>query len=174
MDWLTCLLSQGNITAVVSHLARDEKLSPAITGTLLMIPFYVWSGVVPDSWKAEYRSIEQNKNAPILSKKAADMFIDNYEPDLSKRGDPLMSPALWPTGHADLPPAVFQICGQDPLRDEALIMERIMREQHGTKTKVFMYPGLPHGFWSVLPTMNASKKFVAESVEGVQWLLQQK
>jgi acetyl esterase/lipase len=85
-----------------------------------------------------------------------------------------MSPALWPGGHAGLPPAVFQICGQDPLRDEALIMERIMREEHKIKTKVYMYPGLPHGFWSVLPTMKASEKFVSESVDGVQWLLEQK
>jgi acetyl esterase/lipase len=51
----------GNITAVVSLLARDDKLSPPITGTLLMIPFYVADTHVPDSWKADYQSWEQNK-----------------------------------------------------------------------------------------------------------------
>ncbi len=164
----------GNITAVVSLLARDEKLSPPVTGTLLMIPFYVAHQFIPESWKADYNSWEQNKYAPILSQKACNLFIDNYFPDASKRNDPLMSPALWPTGFAGLPPAVFQVCGQDPLRDEALIVEREMREKHGIKTKMLVYPGQPHGFWSVLPTMDASKKFVEDSVDGVKWLLEQK
>ncbi|KAK5170911.1 uncharacterized protein LTR77_004055 [Saxophila tyrrhenica] len=164
----------GNITAVISLMARDEKLSPPITGTLLMIPFYVSHQYIPESWKPDYNSWEQNRNAPILSQKACNLFIDNYLPDVSKRNDPLMSPALWPTGLKGLPPAVFQVCGQDPLRDEALIVEREMREQHGIKTKMLVYPGQPHGFWSVLPTMDASKKFVEDSVGGVQWLLEQK
>ena len=78
---------------------------------------------------------------------------------------------LWETGHNDLPPSVFQICGQDPLRDEALIMERVMRQDLGIKTKVYMYPGVPHGFHSVAPTMKTSQKFVQDSIDGVGWLL---
>lgn len=85
----------------------------------------------------------------------------------------MFSPLLWKTGHSNLPPAYFQICGQDPLRDEALIYERLMREEEGIKTKVQMYPGQPHGFHSVVPTMSASQKFVQDSVEGVRWLLEQ-
>ena len=164
----------GNITAVISLLARDEKLSPPVTGTLLMIPFYVAHQFIPESWKSEYKSWEQNKDAPILSQRACNLFVDNYLPDESKRGDPLFSVALWPTGLAGLPPAVFQICGQDPLRDEAFLIEREMREKHGIKTKTLVYPGQPHGFFSVMPTLDASKKFVEDSVDGVKWLLEQK
>jgi hypothetical protein len=39
---------------------------------------------------------------------------------------------------------------------------------------MLVYPGQPHGFWSVLPMMEASKKFVNDSVDGVKWLLEQK
>ena len=80
---------------------------------------------------------------------------------------------LWETGHDNLPPSCFQICGLDVLRDEALIFERIMREDHSLKTKVYMYPGQPHGFHSVAPNMKASEKFMNEAVDGVGWLLKQ-
>jgi acetyl esterase/lipase len=99
--------------------------------------------------------------------------MDNYCPDVEKRKDPLISVGLWPTGLTGLPPSYFQICGQDPLRDEALIVERAMREKEGIKTKVEVYPGLPHGFHSVVPTLKASEKFVNDTVEGVRWLLKQ-
>lgn len=102
------------------------------------------------------------------------LFLDNYIPDEADRKSPLFSPLLFDTGHHDLPPSCFQICGQDPLRDEALIFERIMREDEGIPTKVYVYPGQPHGFHSVAPSMKASEQFMEDSVEGVGWLLGQK
>lgn len=138
-----------------------------------MIPFYIYHAAVPEKYKAEYRSWEQNKNAAILSQNACNLFVDNYVPNEKDRSDPLLSVLLWPTGHADLPPSYFQIAGLDPLRDEALIFERLMREEEGIKTKVDVYPGQPHGFFSVMPTMKASQKFVEDSIQGVKWLLEQ-
>ena len=162
------------MTATVAHLARDDKLSPPITGCLLMVPAYCYHKNVPEKYQPDAKSWEQNANAPILTHKATYLFLDNYIPNESDRKDPLFSPMLWPTGHAGLPPSYFQICGQDPLRDEALIFERIMREEEGIRTKVDVYPGLPHGYWSIMPTLKWSEKFVADSVEGVRWLLEQK
>ena len=162
------------MTAVVAHLCRDEKMSPPITGCHLMIPFYCYHENIPESYKPDYKSWEQNAEAPILTQKACNLFMNNYLPSESERSDPLFSVSLWKTGHGGLPPSYFQICGQDPLRDEALIVERAMREKEGIKTKVDVYPGLPHGFWSIAPTMKASERFVNDSVEGVKWLLEQK
>jgi acetyl esterase/lipase len=62
----------------------------------------------------------------------------------------------------------------DPLRDEAMIYERVLREEYDCKTKLYLYPGLPHGFWSFFPQGDVSKKFIEQTVEGVEWLLQQK
>jgi acetyl esterase/lipase len=62
----------------------------------------------------------------------------------------------------------------DPLRDEALLYERLLREKNNNKTLLKVYPGLPHGFWSFVPTLKSSKRFVEDTVEGVSWLLEQK
>lgn len=138
-----------------------------------MIPAICNIDALPEKYKKDQHSWEQNKNAAILSRKACDLFWDCYVPE-SERDNELFSPLVFKTGHANLPPHYFQICGADPLRDEALIYERVLREDEGFKTKVDVYPGLPHGFWSIFPSIESSKRFIEESVKGVQWLLEQK
>ena len=161
----------GNITAVLAHLARDEKLSPPLTGQYLSIPAVLPSEVVPDKYKDSYLAFEQNKNAPVLPKAAIDMFMRAYQPDAH---DPLYVPFNHPKGHADLPPAYFQIAGLDPLRDDGVIYEKVLREEYGIKTKLDMYPGLPHGFWGFFPMLKSSDKFRLDMVEGMGWLLGRK
>lgn len=140
-----------------------------------MIPAVCNASAIPEQYKKDYHSWEQNREAAILSVKACDLFFNNYMENPEKDGKGQMfSPMLWETGHKGLPPAYFQICGKDPLRDEAFIYERILREEVGIKTKVDAYGGLPHGYWSIFPQLEASKKFVADSVEGIKWLLAQK
>ncbi|KAF2766988.1 hypothetical protein EJ03DRAFT_329537 [Teratosphaeria nubilosa] len=163
----------GNLTCVIAHLWRDEKMQPPLTGAHLMIPALVSPGHVPEKYKNDYNSWEQNKDAPILTHTACALFLDTYI-DPQDRASPLFSPLLFPTRHAGLPPSYFQICGKDPLRDEALIFERVLREDEGIATKVDVYPGMPHGFWSVAPELEASRKFVDDSVKGWEWLLRQR
>ncbi|OQO01966.1 hypothetical protein B0A48_12439 [Cryoendolithus antarcticus] len=161
----------GNLAAVVSHLAQDTPLAFPITGAHLMIPALCNNKCYPEKYKPDLMSYEQNKNAAILSEKAMDLFIDNYVPDASQRSNPLLSVLNWKSGHKGQPTTYFQICGADPLRDEAFVYERILRQDLGIKTKVDVYPGLPHGFWGVFPHMKSSGKFVEDSVKGAEWLL---
>ncbi|TFY78748.1 hypothetical protein EWM64_g5268 [Hericium alpestre] len=77
---------------------------------------------------------------------------------------------LLAASHTGLPPATVYICGLDPLRDEGLLYERVLREA-GVKTKLYVYPGLPHGFHVVLPQMKAAAKYNADVDEGIKWLL---
>ena len=60
----------------------------------------------------------------------------------------------------------------DPLRDEGLIYERILKEETGLRTKLDLYPGLGHYFWTNFPLLEESKKFVEDTVKGVRWLLE--
>jgi acetyl esterase/lipase len=75
--------------------------------------------------------------------------------------------------YSGLPPTYLQVLGMDPLRDEGLVYERVLREDFGIKTKLYVYPGVPHGFHSVFPQLEVSLKFNADTIDGVAWLLEQ-
>jgi acetyl esterase/lipase len=158
----------GNFAAVVAHLAKDAKLDPPLTGQYLSIPAVLPPSVVPEKHKSKYLSAEQNTEAPILSKSIRDVFLGAYHPDMSSE---LFVPFNHPSGHDGLPPAYFQICGLDPLRDEALIYEEVLRTECGVKTRLDIYPGLPHGFWAFFPMLSSSKKLKKDTIKGVAWLL---
>ena len=68
----------ANFSAVISHLARDEHLSPPLTGVYLSIPAVVDPKSMPDEYKHEFLSHEQNKDAPILGKESIEMFMGAY------------------------------------------------------------------------------------------------
>ncbi|OJD29176.1 ab hydrolase superfamily protein [Diplodia corticola] len=169
----------GNMAVVLALLARDEKLAPPLTGVSASIPAVVLPGggepgeanCLPEKYRADYRSYEQNKKAPGLDVEGVGFLLGNYNPDRSSH---LFAPLNWPTGHKGLPPFFIQVCGLDMLRDEALIYERLLRTECGVKTRLVVYPGLPHSFWSFYPQLEVSRKAVGEVVEGFGWLLGKK
>jgi acetyl esterase/lipase len=123
---------------------------------------------VPEKYKPLYKSRAQLSQGMSLTTNAIDMFELAVQPDHSSA---LWNPLLWPTGHANLPPTFFQICGADMLRDEVLIYERELRRVHGIKTKVEIYQGLPHVFWYDFPDHSRSKSFARDAADGLGWLL---
>lgn len=64
----------ANMAATITHLARDEQMTPALTGCWLSIPSLLSPDVVPDKYKGDYLSREQNKHAPILNEGAIALF----------------------------------------------------------------------------------------------------
>ncbi len=160
----------GNLSAVLSLLARDEKLSPPLTGQFLAIPTAIPGDAIPEQYKEWYLSHDQNKDVPILPQAALNMFMNAYKADSNS---PLFNVGTHSGGHANLPPAIVAVDGMDPLRDEGIIYERILREA-GNKTKLYVYPGLPHGHWGFFPFLKASDRFRKDQVEAMGWLLGKK
>ena len=156
----------GNIAAVLSHVARDEKLSPPLTGQYLCVPPVLSHDVVPEKYKPLYLSWEQNKDAVVLPRDAIDMFMGAYKPDT---GSPIYN--AFHQDHTGLPPAYFVVCGLDPLRDEGLIYEKVLRKEYGIKTKLDLYPGQVHGFWAFFPMLKTAGKFNKDVLVGIGWLL---
>lgn len=68
--------------------------------------------------------------------------------------------------------AYFAVCGWDPRRDEALLLEQLLKEE-GLQTKSDVYPGLPHGFWTTCPTLPESKAWLKKLLGGLNWMLEQ-
>lgn len=156
------------MTAALSHWARDRQLSPPLTGIYLNVPCLVQPESVTDKYKDLYLSREQNEGKVGLSKKTINVFEDAVQPDPTSE---LWSPLNWSLGHQDLPRTYFQICGSDVLRDDALIYDRILRQEYGIETKVDIYPGLPHVFWYIYPSHSAGQKFHEDGTKGIGWLL---
>lgn len=83
----------GNIAVVLALLARDEGLSPPLTGVSASIPAVLAAEVVPERFKAEYKSYEQNKNAPGLDAGALGFFAGGC-----CFSSPSFSVGSWPWG----------------------------------------------------------------------------
>ncbi|KAI0073613.1 hypothetical protein K474DRAFT_1603060 [Panus rudis PR-1116 ss-1] len=161
----------ANFSAVLSIRARDDPYfkdrGVAITGQWLQAPTILHPDANVQQFKDDLYSMEQNKDAPILS---AQMLRDQIAAYGAPPEDPEYSVALAPS-HKDLPPAYVQVCGLDPLRDDGLLYEKILRD-NGVHTKLDIYPGLPHGGFLYFLTFPIAKRFLADAREGLRWLLQ--
>ena len=167
---LTKCSSSGSTCAnVAAHYYRDEKIEPPLTGLYLSVTSPCVPTALPEKYASDKRLVswEQNADAPIHSGKGKAFFSKIYD---MPADSPYRSPLLWPTGHAGLPPTYFQIAGLDMSRDYALLYDEILREQ-GVKTKVDIFPGLPHGFWVFFPKTEFAMDFRGKTASGMEWLL---
>ena len=156
------------MTIALSHIARDESLSPPLTGVYLNATSIVQENAVPDRYRELYRSGKQNDGKAGLSQKTRAMFVEAVAPDTDSE---LWNLLDWRNGHRDLPRTYFQVCGADIQRDDALVYERVLRLENGIDTRVDVYPGLPHVFWYLYPGHSACDRFYRERLEGFAWLL---
>jgi acetyl esterase/lipase len=154
---------------VLELQARDEKLSPPLTGAWLQIPATIgWHRPnVPSKYQNNYTAIDENKDAPGLDLKALEFFKKYYQPEVTSK---YYAPIVWPTGFKNLPRTYLQVAGADPLRDDGLIYEAVLRE-NGVETRIDVYPGLPHGFQAFFPHLSSSSKAIQDTTEGFKWLL---
>ncbi|KAI1774560.1 putative lipase/esterase [Hypoxylon cercidicola] len=173
----------GNIAAVLAHIARDEKLSPPLTGQYLCVPAIMCfkpPALISPRYRAEYLSHPDVTTSidPVLKIRVGADFAAHMHGNLQTSWlDPRFVPFLYgalENGHRGLPPAYLQVCGLDPLRDEGLIYERLLREEAGVKTRLDLYKGFGHYFWTNWPQLERSREFVEDTVKGVKWLLEQK
>ncbi|GAD93960.1 hypothetical protein MYCGRDRAFT_33888 [Paecilomyces variotii No. 5] len=158
----------ANYAAAICLALRNVSFYPSITGCFLDTPVVVHPTAVPKRFEKVYQSYVKNKDSPILSQKQLEIFFNLYNGEPTS---PWFSPLVHPNGHRGLPPTCFKACGLDPLLDDALIYERVLREEGEVVTKLSVYPGVPHSFNSAFPDLEVSRKWNAETIEGVSWLL---
>ncbi|KAI0078039.1 hypothetical protein K474DRAFT_1674366 [Panus rudis PR-1116 ss-1] len=160
----------ANLSAALALRARDDPFfdDSRVTGQLLQIPAALHPAAIPQQYKDELLSMEQNKYAPSLTLQnlliGAEMYkAPPHHPEFS---------VILAKSHKGLPPTYVQVCGMDPLRDDGLLYAKILNE-NGVKTKLDVYPGLPHGGHLFWPTAAISRRFSEEFAAGLKWLLTQ-
>ncbi|EXJ92461.1 hypothetical protein A1O3_01012 [Capronia epimyces CBS 606.96] len=153
----------GNIAAVLSLMARDQQES-GIIGQILNIPVTCHPDVFPRD-KYEYGSFEQNKDASVVDAPKMLWFWEQYMPTVTP--DVYAHPLL-AESHAGLPPALVQVAGLDPLRDEGLAYAEALKNA-GVAVTLNVYPGLPHGFY-LLPHLEQARRYWQSSVDFVKSL----
>lgn len=160
--------SGGNLADIMGHLSRDEKLEPPITGLLEICTSPCQYDAMPEQYKSEFLSWDQEFKGGLPREGLLRFF--ELTGAAENPSDHFNSPLLWPRGHKRLAPVFFQIHGRDYVRDAGLIYERVLREE-GVETKLKVYPGVPHGFNTLFPTLNVAKQHEKDTLDGLRWLL---
>ncbi|KAK5677477.1 hypothetical protein LTS10_010049 [Elasticomyces elasticus] len=166
-------LSAGACSSLaVANLAVLEELRVPITGLWLGIPALMDERHVPERYGTYFLVRQKNAGAPTLDVAALAALGEMNEWD---DDSPLRFPILFrdQVPLSSLPPTYFQVCGADPVRDDALIYDEMLKEA-GVETKVDFYPGCPHGHWAFMPGIEVSEKAVVDTMVGVGWLLGKK
>ncbi|KAI9745056.1 MAG: hypothetical protein M1818_001334 [Claussenomyces sp. TS43310] len=151
----------ANISAVIAQRARDEGIG-GIIGQVLNIPVTCHPAHFPAA-KYEYGSYEQNKDSPIVDSAKMNWFWHQYLPnaEADARASPLLASSL-----QHLPPALVQIAGMDPLRDEGIAYAEALQAS-GVPVTLKIYPGMPHAFYAH-PQLPPSIEYLQTMVDWIR------
>jgi len=146
----------GNLAAVMAIQARDLG-TPKIAAQVLVYPM--------TNAKMEHPSITSNGKGYLLTKDLMTWFTNHYIKEVADKENPLMSP-LFTKDLSNLPPALVQTAGFDPLRDEGIEYKEKL-EQAGNQVKYTNYEGLVHTYFT-MPDFN--KECMAAHIEIADFL----
>lgn len=121
----------ANLAAVVSLMARNEN-GPRIRHQALMYPV---------TGARDTESRRANADAFILTEADMHKFDELYGGDLDDwRVSPLRAESL-----EDLPAALIEVAGHDPLHDDGVLYAEAL-EAAGVEVRLLDFPAMPHGF----------------------------
>lgn len=146
--------SVGNLAAVRAQKWVEEKLSPLMTGSLIVIPMLLQPSIVPKQYEHLWLAREQNKQALEFNMKDVNAAMAAYKPD-EKSMD--FSPFNTKTPHKRLPRTYISVCGLDSLRDDGLVYYHAL-ENNAVETRLDVYPGVPHARM-ILTGLQSAQKF---------------
>jgi acetyl esterase len=143
----------GNLATVVAMRCRDSK-GPALARQLLLYP-------VTNLSSFDTGSHQELAEGYFLTRSAMQWFTGYYLASNDQSRDPEASPLLAQNLNG-LPPALVITAEFDPLRDEGEAYgERL--EQAGVPVTMKRYPGMIHGFISMLGVLSGGREAVHEA-----------
>ena len=146
----------ANLSAAIALKARDDPFftSRPLTGQYLREHAATYPGTYPEKYKDSFRSLDEFADTPLLNKEKTIAYFGACIPDFRgmrlvltyltlvatycpSPSDLRMSPVL-ASSHAGLPPAFFQVQELDPVRDDGLVYEKMLRDE-GVLTNMIRY-----------------------------------
>jgi len=153
----------GNLAAVVSQLARDDRAEDPRKAQ----PVLQWLIYPRTDCTAHTRSLSLFADGFLLTKADIDFFTVQY---LGSSGvdpaDPRVSPLL-AESLAGLPPALIVTAGFDPLRDEGDRYAVALRDA-GTPVDLRSMGSLTHGFANLFPLGGGSVAATTELISALR------
>lgn len=161
--------------ALEMNLGRVARGRPPIAGLVLMIPAVVHIDCyAPQMAKlkgVEVSSWETCKDAPVLPRAVCRLFMDLLKVEAPDVADTRMNPGNATVEQVKgLPPTVFGVAGNDPLRDEGLLFAKLLTEA-GVPTDVNLFRGVPHGFRRYGDALSECKRWDQVIDDGILWAL---
>lgn len=147
----------GNLAAVLTLMARDRS-GPAIAFQCLIYP--------ATDLTLGSASLEENADAPVLTKSDVLAFRRHYVPGDGDRSHPYASPLL-AADHRGLPPALIQVAEHDPIRDDGLRYAEALRAG-GVPVRTTTYVGMPHGYLAFPRLCRSAPQALAELCSELQ------
>jgi acetyl esterase len=141
----------GNLAAGVALRARDD--GPALAGQLLVYPN-------TDQF-ADDPSMRAADDPYLFNRHSVAWYRQHYLADPGDGASPLASP-LRAESLAGLPPALVITAEYDPLRDQGEAYARRLAGD-GVQTELSRYPGMTHGFFTMLGTVDASRAAIEQA-----------
>lgn len=159
----------ADISAVLSRMAQEDKLTHPLTGQWLACPNVFHKDGVPDKYKDRYKSwFEEHVMYNGVPKEEIEMVTRNgaWDNESPWRYAGVSKAPL----SAEHPRTYFQIAGMDPLRDDGLIYDEMLKDG-GVTTKVDFYRGCPHAHWYLMRGVELAERGRVDCIAGFAWLL---
>ena len=145
----------GNLATVVAMRCRDAG-GPKLAAQVLIYP-------VADVSTFETESHRELGEGYFLTRAAMEWFTGHYLASAEHKRHPEASPLLAPN-LSGLPPALVITAEFDPLRDEGEAYAKRL-QQAGVPVTVTRYPGMIHGFVSMLGVLSGGRQAIREAAQ---------
>jgi acetyl esterase/lipase len=141
----------GNLAAAVALRAREE--GPDLAGQLLVYP--------NTDQLADDESMRAASDPFLFNRHSVAWYRQHYLISPQDAASPLASP-LRAGSLAGLPPALVITAEYDPLRDQGEAYARRLADE-GVRVELSRYPGMAHGFFTMIGTVGASRAAIAQA-----------
>jgi len=147
----------GNLSAVVCLMARDAGVQ---------LPTFQWLIYPATDARMTTESHKTLKEGYFLTRDLMEWFQSHYLQNEGDQEDWRVSPLL-AENLGNLPPALVQTAGFDPLKDEAVLYADRMTKEGGSVHHT-EYPGMIHGFINLGGVIDQANVAIAEGVKALK------